>query len=602
MASDNVFNCFIPKFNGTIMPEPRSNIPILISVLLASLNTGATTYAFGLYGEALKANLHLTQSELDTISSATFCAGIFSWLPGLCVDRFGAKCSISSGGLVGSMALLSFWAVSRQFVVVQSNLLVAVLSLFGVIVFLCSSLITGSVFKVIVSTCGKGSKGSAVGAGKGYVGLGSGVYTVLFESIKGSTETYLDFLPMSALFYIVAAALPAMCILPGKSALDNEKPADLTTALHFKVLYIGLATLAFLVGGESVIGLFKGHDNKTSVGEDYAEGYQSRDFLVTFLVLLAWFGPIIGIYFVPTQGASENNDEDTEKPADPEETQPLDKDAYDEPSPDALSLVETQPLDKDAYDDPFPDALDPEELQPLDLEHILELERGDHNLLEMLSTPPAWLMLWTCIILVGSGTVMTNNMGEMVKALGFSSLVNSSSMTLFSVAQAFARVLTGSISESALQWRVSCWGPGTGIARPTFLVVASIIGVVAHLLLAVAKGQVEFIIGVALSGVAFGMSWPLMVLIVGELFGTENVGANYLFYDGLTSALGTLTISKFVAQQVYNSHTEGSDVDCYGSDCFQATHFVVAALCSSGILTSVVMLYMPMTNRAYQFD
>lgn len=140
-----------------------SNIPLLVSVFLASLTTGATTYTFGLYGNALKETLNLTEAQLDTISSATFCAGLFSWLPGLCVDRFGPRCSLSSGGIIGATALMLFWTVARQFVVVPRYILVQVLSFLGVIVFLCSALITGGVFKVIVSTCGEGSKGSAVG-------------------------------------------------------------------------------------------------------------------------------------------------------------------------------------------------------------------------------------------------------------------------------------------------------------------------------------------------------------------------------------------------------------------------------------------------------
>ena len=122
-----------------------------------------------------------------------------------------------------------------------------------------------------------------------------------------------------------------------------------------------------------------------------------------------------------------------------------------------------------------------------------------------------------------------------------------SSLAHFSAAQAASRVLTGSISESLLN---SSWN----IPRPFFLVLASLCCGFAHLLMASVTSQVWFIVAVIISGYAFGMIWPLMVLIVGECFGTANVGANYMFYDGVTSAIGTLILSKFVAQEVYENN------------------------------------------------
>jgi hypothetical protein len=41
-----------------------------------------------------------------------------------------------------------------------------------------------------------------------------------------------------------------------------------------------------------------------------------------------------------------------------------------------------------------------------------------------------------------------------------------------------------------------------------------------------------------------------MVLVSGEVFGTVNAAANYMFYDGFTSALGTLLLTKGLSQHV----------------------------------------------------
>ena len=128
----------------------------------------------------------------------------------------------------------------------------------------------------------------------------------------------------------------------------------------------------------------------------------------------------------------------------------------------------------------------------------------------------------SCIVVsssvqVGGGTVMTNNIGQMTEALGFDPVITPASLALFSAAQAASRVITGSISESAMQWNLPWFcsffsGLGVrGVPRPAFLLVASLIGSASHFALAIATTHEGFALGVTLSGVAFGMVWPLMV-------------------------------------------------------------------------------------------
>lgn len=200
-----------------------------------------------------------------------------------------------------------------------------------------------------------------------------------------------------------------------------------------------------------------------------------------------------------------------------------------------------------------------------------------------------------------TGIVETNNMGQMVEALKFPRETSSASLAFFSVAQSFGRVVTGAISESALNWPTHRFCIDKGIPRPFFLVTASIAGFVAHLLLALATHKGLFVIGATLSGMAFGMVWPLMVLIIGEVFGTQNVGANYMFFDGFTSAAGSFLLSKLVAQDVYEDHIDRrenpNNKTCLGSACFQTTHFVVAGLSLVCVGTSLGMLYT--TRKVY---
>jgi MFS family permease len=191
----------------------------------------------------------------------------------------------------------------------------------------------------------------------------------------------------------------------------------------------------------------------------------------------------------------------------------------------------------------------------------------------------------------------------MVESLRLPSTVASASLAVFSVSQAIARVAAGAISESALTWKTDRFGIDGGVPRPVFLIVASVVGICGQGILAYATTLGPFVVGIALSGVAFGGIWPLMVLCVGEVFGTAHHGANYLIFDGLSSAFGTLLVSKYLVQRVYESHIDLSDpeadgITCYGSACFRLSHLATSLLCLSGVGTSLGFLHT--TREAYQ--
>ena len=185
-------------------------------------------------------------------------------------------------------------------------------------------------------------------------------------------------------------------------------------------------------------------------------------------------------------------------------------------------------------------------------------------------------------------------MGQMTEALGLPVAVTPASMALFSVAQAASRVITGAASEYTLQTY--------GWPRPVYLVMAAGIGACSHFMLGCATGEVGFVLGVTLSGVNFGMVWPLLVLCSGEIFGASHVGANYLFYDGFASAAGTLLLSKLIAQDVYEHHIDPSTspdaFTCLGTDCFRSTHFIIAMFCFSCIFSSVA--FVALTKDVYK--
>lgn len=567
----------------TVTPtlKHRSNIPSLVCAIMASLTTGGTTYAFGLYGGAMKKTLHLSQGQLDTISTAFFIAGLFSWIPGLCADRYGTRFAMSLGGSIGCASLLTYWAVATQLLAVPHSWLVTTLSILGISIFLSSALVTGSVFKIIVASCGPGTKGSAVGVAKGYVGLGAGAYACIFDAIRQPGESDLDFLPMAAFFAMTCATLPALLLLPSRETLQQEVCRDEATPLHFRSAYASLVAMASLIIYNSLselmehVGTDKYSDNQPDTDQDLPH------YPIGLLMISLWLGPVLGLLYLPRRYNDPNVLILEEELDDGSEREPYsdtkDVDALKKKEDDIIvtavprgvleisghgvdpllnvdSIKEESTVPSNGDDDEDQSLIAHEQgnndiLSPSETEEV-----KNYNLIQMLSTPTALLMLWTTVILVGAGTVETNNMGQMVEALSFPDEVTSASLALFSVAQAAARVATGALSESALNWNTRNCCIDNGVPRPTFLVAASVVGFIAHFSLAIATEEIPFVFGATLSGAAFGMVWPLMVLIVGEVFGTAHVGANYMFFDGFTSAAGTLLLSKVSPERNHETY------------------------------------------------
>lgn len=308
----------------------ETNLPLLTAAYLSALTTGATTYAFSFYSSALKLSLHLTQSQLDTLGSATFAAGVFSWIPGLIVDRYGSKLGIIVGGMGNVCVLSLYWliATGRLWQLdsdkkddTTTTWLLFVLSLLGVLTFMFCALITGSVFKLLVESCGKGSKGKAVGCAKGYVGIGSGVYVCLFDALFGIsspnvepvkpslislipntawTSSYaiismatapileagiapsleimntLNFLLMAACLSFIAAVLPAAIFIPKHGS--SARPRDGTRSIHFRVVYAGLFLLGMWVVGTSLLELKEEEDKAAAAAKGIPSSIVNKTF------------------------------------------------------------------------------------------------------------------------------------------------------------------------------------------------------------------------------------------------------------------------------------------------------------------------------------
>jgi hypothetical protein len=351
------------------------------------------------------------------ISTAFFVAGLMSWAPGLFADRFGARLAICIGGFTGFCSLMMYWLIATQHIVIQKHfLLVSILSLLGIFTFESSAMVTGSVFKILTITC-RANKGASVGVAKGLVGLGSGVYTCIFESLKTSSESDLDFLPMAAVLFFCCATVPSFFLIPSrKELLTSDNFTNDAKDWHFCLLYCGLMGMGFLIIWNSLAELFQNTDGTDANDDDQSTIRPSgRSSATAFVLFSLWWGPLVVIYcserflypVTDEDGPATDTIYQTVESEDNGVVSGDDQAGTSRDENDSINDSVSVNRSQDEHDTSQL-LLAESETNPLSESHPPVLAHStpthpDRNLLQMLTTPEAFCLLWSATIMVGSG-------------------------------------------------------------------------------------------------------------------------------------------------------------------------------------------------------
>merc|ERR1712039_567073 len=94
---------------------------------------------------------------------------------------------------------------------------------------------------------------------------------------------------------------------------------------------------------------------------------------------------------------------------------------------------------------------------------------------------------------------------------------------------------------------------------------------------------------------AFGSTYSLLVLTVGDTFGRTYFASNYMLYDGIPAAVGSVCFAKYMAQAVYMKHADTKG-KCRGDECFRLAYVCVAGLQVLGSVCAV--MFSLRTSRA----
>jgi len=199
--------------------------------------------------------------------------------------------------------------------------------------------------------------------------------------------------------------------------------------------------------------------------------------------------------------------------------------------------------------------------------------------LEMIQRIDMWLLWFVIFALQAGGILLTTNFGTIVESRVVGPAVPAASVTaLFSATQSLGRLFGGVISDAVVRTRI--------FTRPAYFVVLTLLMAVAHAVLLL-QGPAPLYIGVALAGWCFGSQYPVMIVTITELFGSERIASNYMVFDGFPGAVASLGIAKLLAQSVYQAYEK--DNDCYGARCYNLSYICIIFIEIAATLAAAVL-------------
>ncbi|XP_021984307.1 protein NUCLEAR FUSION DEFECTIVE 4 isoform X2 [Helianthus annuus] len=189
-----------------------------------------------------------------------------------------------------------------------------------------------------------------------------------------------------------------------------------------------------------------------------------------------------------------------------------------------------------------------------------------------------WLLWLVYFLGVGSGVTVLNNLAQIGVSLGFND--TTTLLSLFSFCNFLGRLGGGAVSEYFVRLKM--------IPRTFLTMVTQIIMVMTYLLYASALNGTLYV-ATALLGICYGVQFGVMIPTSSELFGLKNFGLIYNFM-GLGNPIGALLFSGMLAGYVYDTEqAKQGGSTCMGPDCFRVTFFVLAGVCSLGVILSLIL-------------
>ncbi|XP_059647485.1 protein NUCLEAR FUSION DEFECTIVE 4-like [Cornus florida] len=355
-------------------------------------SVSGNTYSSSKYSQALESIMNLTQLQLNNLSVAKDVGIAFGLLAGISSHRLPTPALLLIGSIAGFIGYGGQWLVISATIQSPPYWLMCI--------FMCLGGNSGTWMNTaVLVTCFRNfrnHRGPVAGILKGYLGLSSAIFTDFCTALFSDSDyTYL----------LMLAIVPFVVCFTGIIFL-REVPPSSTTGETEETRYL----VVFNVVAVAVAVYLLAFDLSGTHGEAF-----SLAFAVTLLILLA--SPLL----IPLYVALSSSNKSTST------------------SSSYIESDVTSPLLAASEEESNRDT-------------VVEVERRrravigeDHTALEALAAIDFWVLFVSFLCGVGPAITVTNNLGRMAVAFGYTD--DSIFVSLFSIGGFFGRISSGWVSE-----------------------------------------------------------------------------------------------------------------------------------------------------------
>jgi hypothetical protein len=540
---------------------------LAVGIVVSVVSAGA--YSFSVYSQKLKSALDIDQESLNLIANFKDLGVNFQLFSGLLYDYW------SPGGVLFLGAVETAAGYSLAWVSVRKRIPPSLWSM-------CLFQLVGANSQAMLNTAVvvhcvhlfPASKGAVIGLLKGYIGVSGAILIQIFTTVytTSNPETFLlllVWLPSSvALLSILVFRRP---LTPFRGIPDSK--------YIYQLLALGFV-LAFYLMSISVT------RNVTTLSTTHER-------VIGAILIALIFAPLITITYRSETHGKQSEEEHHEVPS----TGHGDATLY------VTSRVEPENLKPEIIPRPTTNFEPNEGLKKSDVVSVTAdgssrtqisddardstqeaakstwPRRGeDHTILQTFRSLDFWLLFTATTFGIGSGLTVTDNMGQLGLALGYSPSAVRTFVSLVSIWNAIGRWVGGFVSDVLLRHY--------GTSRALFLAVVMTLMAMAFLLIAVAvPGCLYF--GSIFLGLSFGAQYPLYVTIAADIFGLKYYATLYASIN-LASPVGMYVLSVPVVGRFYDaearrqSNGSNSSLECHGPPCFRNSLLVLMGVTLGG--------------------
>ncbi|KAH7416144.1 hypothetical protein KP509_14G077500 [Ceratopteris richardii] len=533
----------------------RSTPPLRWMVLVASIWIQAfSANPYNFYSLTVKRVLNINQFQLNLLAVIKDFGEYAGILAGILFNKLPPWSLLSIGALFAFLGYGSIWLVASEKFTSAPYVMMLVAIFIGPN--------SASWFNTaVLVTCMRNfshSRGLVAGFLKGFVGLSSAIYTLIFTS-------FLNYDPLGLLLFLaigppIVSLISMNFVRPINSQDMRNEEEELSKFIFVDILCIALA-LYLLVA--TILEAWVTFQSKLVPG------------VLTGVMLLFLVVPA----FVPLSHYLEWSSAQQREAAVAESLrQPLrgQRSSRKRRYRRALQMRSRLPDIDEGDEEAFFLAL---------AEGAITEKKGSHphrgedfKLRQALVKADFWLLFLVFFCGVGPGIVTLNNLAQIGEAYGITDVTMH--VSFLSVFNFLGRLGAGFVSEHYVR--------SHALPRSVWMGIAQAVMISANLLFAYGTKSLLGL-AAAIMGFCFGIQFSIMVPTASELFGLKHFGVIYNFIN-MSIPLVSLCFSALLAGIIYDWKAGPGNV-CEGRVCFQLTFLVLTGVCVIGFLLSLILSY-----------